>query len=241
MTDLAYPDLQAAKSHAHYAVKVALGRGDLERPSRCEVCARLIEVIAHHDDYDKPLEVRWLCRHCHGREHSAEPPWVIAARELRSTGKTYAEVARLLGHSTSSVYKRLNPEKATEMGRRSNAKRRAAKREHDRRAVRDPRNRGDCVECGGKMGVGVRWNGICQTCRSNNPHLHGTMIEQGRLVEKWWAEGLLMPEICARLGKSKGWLGGMMDKWRALGFDLPYRYGGDRKFKDQVVSADSTP
>lgn len=36
----------------------------------CEVCGE-IKVHAHHDDYDKPLEVRWLCPF-HHREHHAK-------------------------------------------------------------------------------------------------------------------------------------------------------------------------
>jgi hypothetical protein len=34
----------------------------------CEVCNTEIDVQAHHDDYYKPLDVRWLCRK-HHREH----------------------------------------------------------------------------------------------------------------------------------------------------------------------------
>ncbi len=35
----------------------------------CEVCGSRPSV-AHHDDYAKPLDVRWLCRSCHGRWHA---------------------------------------------------------------------------------------------------------------------------------------------------------------------------
>lgn len=34
----------------------------------CEVCKE-IKSEAHHDDYDKPLDVRWLCRKHHGEHH----------------------------------------------------------------------------------------------------------------------------------------------------------------------------
>jgi len=34
----------------------------------CEVCGYDKYVEAHHDDYDKPMDIRWLCRN-HHREH----------------------------------------------------------------------------------------------------------------------------------------------------------------------------
>lgn len=41
----------------------------LPRPDRCSQCATVGPVQAHHDDYSKPLKVRWLCTACHGIEH----------------------------------------------------------------------------------------------------------------------------------------------------------------------------
>ncbi|MFC3331681.1 hypothetical protein ACFOEM_04310 [Paenalcaligenes hominis] len=35
----------------------------------CEVCGKS-KVDAHHDDYSKPLEVRWLCREHHMQHHA---------------------------------------------------------------------------------------------------------------------------------------------------------------------------
>jgi hypothetical protein len=34
----------------------------------CEICQTIENVEAHHDDYDKPMDIRWLCRK-HHREH----------------------------------------------------------------------------------------------------------------------------------------------------------------------------
>lgn len=58
-----YPE----KAAAHLAVKVAKRRGELV-PQPCETCG-VARAHAHHEDYSKPLDVRWLCRPCHHAEH----------------------------------------------------------------------------------------------------------------------------------------------------------------------------
>ena len=56
------------KKRAHRRVAYAVKTGKLIRQP-CESCGATERVHAHHDDYDRPLDVRWLCRKCHGREH----------------------------------------------------------------------------------------------------------------------------------------------------------------------------
>jgi hypothetical protein len=55
------------KVRAHAAVAKALRDGILKR-GKCEDCGSF-RVEAHHDDYDKPLDVRWLCRRHHVEFH----------------------------------------------------------------------------------------------------------------------------------------------------------------------------
>lgn len=52
---------------ARNAVRLALDRGDLVRKP-CETCGNL-KSEAHHDDYNLPLQVKWLCRKHHIQAH----------------------------------------------------------------------------------------------------------------------------------------------------------------------------
>ena len=56
-----------ARSLAAWLVRRAMHLGRLVRQP-CEVCSNP-KVIAHHNDYTQPLQVRWLCRTCHGQWH----------------------------------------------------------------------------------------------------------------------------------------------------------------------------
>ena len=58
------------RSAAHSAVARAIRKGIIERLP-CESCGNP-QFVAHHDDYDKPLDVRWLCQACHRQHHVKE-------------------------------------------------------------------------------------------------------------------------------------------------------------------------
>jgi hypothetical protein len=55
------------KRAAHILTGNAIRRGILIRKP-CEVCGKK-KVEAHHNDYIKPLEVRWLCKKHHVQHH----------------------------------------------------------------------------------------------------------------------------------------------------------------------------
>lgn len=62
----ANPEKYKARRRAY----MALNKGLIVKPNACPVCGfndRRLEM--HHDDYLKPLEIRWLCSRCHGLEH----------------------------------------------------------------------------------------------------------------------------------------------------------------------------
>jgi len=54
---------------AHMAVARAVGKGELIKPTRCQICTRESRVEAHHADYSKPLDVLWVCVVCHRNIH----------------------------------------------------------------------------------------------------------------------------------------------------------------------------
>lgn len=55
------------KSNVRRKLNMRIQRGKIQRKP-CEQCGE-IKVEAHHDDYNKPYEVRWLCRRCHIAHH----------------------------------------------------------------------------------------------------------------------------------------------------------------------------
>lgn len=58
------------KRQAHALVRKAVKSGELVKPSVCEDCDRSSRLDAHHHDYTKPLQVRWLCKWCHRKVHN---------------------------------------------------------------------------------------------------------------------------------------------------------------------------
>lgn len=58
------------KREAHIAVQNALRQGIIIK-ANCEICNE-IKSEAHHDDYSKPLEVRWLCSRHHKQWHKEQ-------------------------------------------------------------------------------------------------------------------------------------------------------------------------
>lgn len=58
-----YPERKVAKNITSIAIR---DKKLTKQP--CEICGE-VEVQAHHEDYSKPLEVRWLCIKHHNEHH----------------------------------------------------------------------------------------------------------------------------------------------------------------------------
>lgn len=53
------------KRWARKTMERAIITGFLTRPLACEQCHRDAPVEGHHEDYNRPLDVNWLCVPCH--------------------------------------------------------------------------------------------------------------------------------------------------------------------------------
>src|SRR5262245_10894821 len=123
-----------ASTARHRAVTSALRNGMLQRQP-CEVCGMRPEphiyggwnVVAHHDDPEKLLDVRWLCRQHHADYHKKQGAYVNNGRVYRPRASKIAlserqaevlqlyranvpviQIADLLGISTQRVYQHVD-------------------------------------------------------------------------------------------------------------------------------------
>ena len=65
--------VQDGREGARTAICQALNKWELVRPIRCEECKTPCKPDAHHWSYLRKhwMDIRWLCRKCHGHEHSS--------------------------------------------------------------------------------------------------------------------------------------------------------------------------
>jgi hypothetical protein len=82
---------QRKKANARSYVNVYIRRGLVIRKC-CEACGAE-KSQAHHPDYDKPLEVIWLCKPCHMKEHGINisdisPAEIVRVRNRKGNPKS---------------------------------------------------------------------------------------------------------------------------------------------------------
>ena len=64
-----YCDRNPEKRGAKTAVNNAIRMGKMAKPDICSECFEEGVIQGHHEDYNKPLNVIWLCPPCHLRKH----------------------------------------------------------------------------------------------------------------------------------------------------------------------------
>ncbi len=55
---------------AYLKFNEAIKNGKIMKALLCEKCGNETKLVGHHEDYNKPLEVIWLCQSCHKKLHS---------------------------------------------------------------------------------------------------------------------------------------------------------------------------
>ena len=58
------------EQHPHDTVLKYIDLGYIRKPHHCENCGKRRIVVAHHEDYFKPIDIVWLCKSCHRYRHS---------------------------------------------------------------------------------------------------------------------------------------------------------------------------
>lgn len=64
-----YREANPCKPKVWEIVRRAILKGVLTVPEFCQGCKTNAKLHAHHEDYSRPLDVKWLCRKCHGLRH----------------------------------------------------------------------------------------------------------------------------------------------------------------------------
>ena len=67
----AYRERNKEKTKAQNLLNYAIRTGKIDR-GVCEMCGTPDRVHAHHHDYSKPYDVRWLCFSCHKKSHPVD-------------------------------------------------------------------------------------------------------------------------------------------------------------------------
>lgn len=63
------PPAPPEKVLARTILNGAVKSGKLEKPEKCPKCGSEGRIEGHHPDYEKPLEVGWVCPLCHAEIH----------------------------------------------------------------------------------------------------------------------------------------------------------------------------
>jgi len=60
------------KARAHKIINDAVYRKKINKPQHCQMCGQVTPrhlLNGHHEDYSKPMDVKWLCHQCHVNIH----------------------------------------------------------------------------------------------------------------------------------------------------------------------------
>jgi hypothetical protein len=64
-----YRKIHKDRHNAGNTLRRAVKKGKVVRPYICQECGRKGRIVAHHEDYSQPFNVKWLCYSCHKLIH----------------------------------------------------------------------------------------------------------------------------------------------------------------------------
>ncbi len=101
-----YPEREAARTTAQKAIKTGV-----LVPQPCEICQCEDHIESHHDDYSKPLDVRWLCTKHH---RLIDRERMTKGRTRKRSPITYLEYMEKMGKRLPKTLAPENPGPARE-------------------------------------------------------------------------------------------------------------------------------
>lgn len=96
----AYRTRNREKTKAQNQLNYAIRKGEIVRQP-CEGCGTSEKVHAHHHDYSKPFEVKWLCYLCHKKSHPVDDE----DKKIKFKGAKYARLPGELNPNSSLTNK----------------------------------------------------------------------------------------------------------------------------------------
>lgn len=94
-----------APDRVHNLTELAIEKGVIVKQTHCSACDSTKNIEAHHDDYNKPLEIRWLCHKCHFDWHSKNKPKKLTVtfpaksrQEISAMGKQSQRLRKEMSH-----------------------------------------------------------------------------------------------------------------------------------------------
>ena len=83
-----------AHDRSQNLVESAIDKGILKRKIICDKCGNTgvfkdgrSAIQAHHNDYNKPLDIKWLCQKCHHEWHKNNKPIKFNGEKLEAAGQ----------------------------------------------------------------------------------------------------------------------------------------------------------
>jgi transposase len=154
------------------------------------------------------------------------------ARELRGKGRSYGQIAYMLGRDWTTIYRWLNPEaqrrnreRALRWRKRKPATARRSRRESHHLRTKE-KAYGECRSCNGPLSPTRKTNReLCKRCLTEDSKWFY------REIQALWKEGKTAAEIAEETGRPKASVTTAIRTMRENGWNVPYRRLDTRRLR----------